>query len=89
MFLLTEWVIAYYVPLVIMWKIIVLLVIIFLIARFVMRYVMPIILVTKTAHDKLSEMQKRMEQMQQEQERATKKKNRSVDGDYIDYEEVK
>ncbi len=89
MFLLTEWVIAYYVPLVIMWKIIVLLVIIFLIARFVMRYVMPIVLVTKTAHDKLSEMQKRMEQMQQEQERATKKQNRSVDGDYIDYEEVK
>jgi hypothetical protein len=47
---------------------------------------------TNMAQQKLNEMQKQMEEMQRKQQQAqpnTTKKAQQVDGDYIDYEEVK
>jgi diacylglycerol kinase family enzyme len=47
---------------------------------------------TNMAQQKLNEMQKQMEEMQRKQQQAhtnTPKKAQQVDGDYIDYEEVK
>jgi hypothetical protein len=46
---------------------------------------------TRAAQDKLHQMQKQMEEMQQKQQQAppVSKKTGKIDGDYIDYEEVK
>jgi hypothetical protein len=47
---------------------------------------------TNMAQQKLNEMQRQMEEMQRKQQQAqaaTAKKPQQVDGDYIDYEEVK
>ncbi len=38
---------------------------------------------------KMKEMQKQMDDMQRGQQAAQTKKNTKLDGDYIDYEEVK
>jgi hypothetical protein len=53
---------------------------------------MPVMQITKMAQDRMQDMQKQMEQMQQQQRANTPPqaaKPKRVDGDYIDYEEVK
>ncbi len=45
---------------------------------------------TRVAHDKLNQMQQQMEDMQRKQSNPQPQKTpRHIDGDYIDYEEVK
>ncbi|MFT4061980.1 MAG: hypothetical protein QM642_06450 [Edaphocola sp.] len=63
------------------------LLILFFAARFIMRVVLPIMRVTSMTHKKVSDLQRQMNNMQsQEQNNNASKK---IDGDYIDYEEVK
>ena len=64
------------------------LVVVFLIFRFVIKYIVPIFQMTRMAKDKLSQMQQNMEDMHRKQGRA-ESSQRSVDGEYIDYEEIK
>ncbi|MCD6063726.1 MAG: hypothetical protein K0R82_1637 [Flavipsychrobacter sp.] len=68
-------------------------IIISLVLRFVMRFLFPVI-ITKVATDKLAQMQKQMEDMQRQantnaQPKSAPKAPKQVDGDYIEYEEVK
>ncbi len=68
-------------------------IVITLVLRFVMRFLFPVI-ITKAAADRLQQLQKQMDAMQKQANananppkaaKATKK----VEGDYIEYEEVK
>ena len=68
-------------------------IIISLVLRFVMRFLFTVI-ITKAATDKLAQMQKQMEEMQRQananaQPKSAPKASKQVDGDYIEYEEVK
>lgn len=67
-------------------RIILFVVIIYFVVRFVNRYLMPILKLTKMTHHQMGEMRRKMENMEQQQQQ---KQSRRVDGDYIDYEEVK
>ncbi|MFA6057629.1 MAG: hypothetical protein WC756_05495 [Taibaiella sp.] len=60
--------------------------ILFLVIRFVMRFVLPIMKMTRMTHQHMNDMRKKVDEMQQQQ---TTQKHKRVDGDYIDYEEVK
>ncbi len=64
-----------------------------MIVRFVFRFLFPVMSVTRAAQDKLNQMQKQMEDMQRAQNAqataSAQKKPNKIDGDYIDYEEVK
>jgi hypothetical protein len=62
------------------------LLILFLLLRFVMRFVLPVMKITRMTHSHMNDMRRKMEEMEQKQ-RAPQPKR--VDGDYIDYEEVK
>lgn len=64
------------------------LVILFLVIRFVMRFLLPIMKVTRMTHQHMNDMRKKMEEMQQGNSTGPQQHKR-VDGDYIDYEEVK
>lgn len=67
-------------------------IVITVILRFISRFLLPILGMTNMAQQKLNEMQRQMEEMQRKQQQAqaaTAKKPQQVDGDYIDYEEVK
>lgn len=66
-------------------RFVVFLVILFLVLRFVMRFILPIMKMTRMTHQHMNDMRKKMDEMQQGGSRQTKK----VEGDYIDYEEVK
>jgi hypothetical protein len=60
--------------------------------RFIARFLFPVIKITKATHDGMRRMQDQMEQMRQQQQRPPKQQTsqgRAVEGDYIDYEEVK
>ncbi len=59
-----------------------------MLVRFVIRFVFPILQITRTTQSRLRQMQQQMDDMQQNasQPKATKK---AKEGDYIDYEEVK
>jgi hypothetical protein len=59
-----------------------------MIFRFIVRFVFPILHITRTAQDRLRQMQKQMEDMQQQNHPPQQKKT-VKEGDYIDYEEVK
>lgn len=54
-----------------------------------MKYVAPVFQMTRAAQSKLRQMQEQMEQMQQQQPKQNQRPNKAVDGEYIDYEEVK
>ncbi len=64
------------------------LIIVFLIFRFVIKYIVPIFQMTRVAKEKLSQMQENMEDMQRKQNKSGNTQ-RNIDGEYIDYEEVK
>lgn len=70
-------------------RVVLLALIFFFIARFVMRYLLPILRVTRVARDRMQEMQERMESMQQNEQKRSEQKRNTIDGEYIDYEEVK
>jgi membrane protein insertase Oxa1/YidC/SpoIIIJ len=59
--------------------------------RFVTRFLLPVIKVTRTASAKMREMQAQMEQMQQKANNPapSPKQPKVQEGDYIDYEEIK
>lgn len=63
-----------------------------LIVRFVFRFLFPVMTMTKVAQEKMMQMQQQMEDMQRRQNAASQPKasaKKNIDGDYIDYEEVK
>jgi hypothetical protein len=60
--------------------------------RFVFRFLLPLFQITGAAQERLRQMQKQMDEMQKKPDSNTAKatsKPRHVDGDYIEYEEVK
>ncbi len=59
-----------------------------LLYRFVFRFMIPLMKVTKTATDKVRQMQQQMNDMQ-DRSRKEDKPPTVKEGDYIDYEEVK
>ncbi|RYE23332.1 MAG: hypothetical protein EOP51_10865 [Sphingobacteriales bacterium] len=64
------------------------------IVRFFIRFFYPILQMTKMANDRVQQMQKEMNNMQQRANAQAsnptpKQQPRQVDGDYIEYEEVK
>ena len=63
--------------------------ILILIIRFIIRYLLPIISIGRSTHDKLKEMQRKMEEMQHQQQAKDNANKRPKEGDYIEYEEVK
>jgi hypothetical protein len=59
-----------------------------LLYRFLVRFIFPVVHITKSAYDKIRQMQEQMEKMQQPSN--PQPHNEQIkDGDYIDYEEVK
>lgn len=65
-------------------------ILVLLIFRFIIKYVAPIFQMTRMAQSRMKQMQDQMEQMQQkEQPKKNTSQAKAVDGEYIDYEEVK
>lgn len=57
--------------------------------RFITRFLLPVMKVSRMASTRMREMQQQMEEMQQKANNPVTPKPRTVDGDYIDYEEIK
>ena len=60
--------------------------------RFIIRFLFPILQMTKMANERMQQMQKQMNDMQQKNEtqaQQAKARPRVADNDYIDYEEIK
>jgi hypothetical protein len=62
-------------------------IVIALLYRFVMRFIFPVIHITRTTSNRLRDMQQKMDEMQHKQNSSSQ--SQVKDGDYIDYEEVK
>lgn len=65
-----------------------------IIARFIVRFVMPLLQVSSIASDRLKQMQQQMDEMQRKANNQQNNNNgnsrpKVKQGDYIDYEEVK
>lgn len=63
------------------------LVIVYFALRFFMRFLLPVVKMTRMTHQHMNDMRKKMEEMQQGNN--YKQQQKRVDGDYIDYEEIK
>lgn len=65
----------------------------FFLIRFVLKIVLPILRVTRMTHAKMNEMKHAMQNMAQQQESHFKAEQtvsqKKVDGEYIEFEEVK
>ncbi|MBS1585763.1 MAG: hypothetical protein JSS82_09470 [Bacteroidetes bacterium] len=73
-----------------MFKIIVWTFVLVMLYRFFTRFVLPIAKMTRTAKEQMQRMQQQMQDMQQQQPKQhSSAGNRHIDGDYIEYEEVK
>jgi uncharacterized membrane protein (DUF106 family) len=72
-----------------MFKIIIWSIILTVIVRFIFRFVLPVFRITSTVQDRMRQMQQQMNDMQQNNTPPAQPKPKKVDGDYIDYEEVK
>lgn len=59
-----------------------------LVIRFVVRFILPIFKISQMAHQRIDEVNKRMEQMQRQQSKSSKRK-KPDGGEYIDFEEIK
>lgn len=59
-----------------------------MIGRFVFRFLLPIFRITMVTKNKMKEMQQKMEDMHN-QNKKRERDSRTIDGEYIDYEEVK
>lgn len=57
--------------------------------RFISSFLLPIFHITRAAQNKMREMQEQMNAMQQEQQHKKPSNEKSIEGDYIDYEEIK
>lgn len=60
-----------------------------MIYRFVFRFMLPLLQITKNASTKMRQMQQQMNDMQQKQANSQQKPPTVKDGDYIEYEEIK
>lgn len=67
-------------------RIILLAVIIYFVVRFVNRFVMPILRITRMTQHQMNDMRQKMNNMEHQQQNRSSKR---VEGDYIEYEEVK
>jgi len=56
--------------------------------RFIVKFVFPILQITRSAQKRMRQMQQQMEDMQQ-QSNQTASQTKVKEGDYIEYEEVK
>lgn len=72
-----------------MFKFVLFLIIFFFIIRFVLRFIMPVIKMTRMTQYQMNEIKKKMEGMQQQGPVNPNQQRKQVDGDYIEYEEVK
>lgn len=73
-------------------KIIIWSIVLTMIVRFVFRFLFPVMTMTKVAQERMMQMQQQMEEMQRRQQAASQSQaapKKNIDGDYIDYEEVK
>lgn len=61
----------------------------YLIYKFVKGFLFPAIQITNTVNGKMKEMQDRMNEMQQQQQKQEERRSKKIDGEYIDYEEIK
>ena len=59
-----------------------------MIFRFIVRFVFPILQITRTAQKRMQQMQKQMEDMQKPHNPPAQS-NKVKEGDYIEYEEIK
>lgn len=66
------------------WKVVIFLLFASLILRFVLRYILPIARITKGMRQQMNNIQDQMDQ-----QAAQQKQSKKVDGDFIEYEEVK
>jgi len=66
------------------WKIVIFLFIASIVLRFVLKYVLPIARFTKGMRQQMNDIQNQVNQ-----QAAQQKQKKRVDGDFIDYEEVK
>ena len=71
-----------------MFKMFVLLLVIFFLVRFILKFLLPVIRVVRTTQMHMADMKKKMDHMQ-ESKAAPQRPAKSVDGEYIEYEEVK
>lgn len=74
------------------WKFFITVLVLFFIARFVLKFILPVIRVTRQAQSSINDLRSRMEAMQQQQHsppQQDQKQPPKLDGEYIDYEEVK
>jgi hypothetical protein len=60
-----------------------------MIFRFIARFVLPILSITRVTQDRLRQMQQQMEDMHKQQSAPPQQAQKVKEGDYIDYEEVK
>lgn len=67
-------------------RIILFVIVAYMVIKFVRRFLMPILKITRMTHSHMNDMRQKMEQMEQQQ---NNRQSRKVEGDYIDYEEVK
>lgn len=65
------------------------LLIVFLIIRFMMRFLLPVFKITRMTHQKMNDIKKQMDYMQQSNAGGNKRAGKHIEGDFIDYEEVK
>lgn len=65
------------------------LLVLFLIIRFLMRFLLPVFKITRMTHQKMNEIKKQMDYMQQNNGNNTQRAGKRIDGDFIDYEEIK
>lgn len=62
------------------------------ILRFISRFLLPVLGMTQMAQKQMQDLQRQMEEMQKRQQQAqanASKPKQELDGDYIDYEDVK
>lgn len=74
-----------------MFKVIIVSIIVLWLLNKVYKAVFPIMHVTSTVSNRMREMQQQMKEMEQKMEetKARQKKRSKIDGDYIEYEELK
>lgn len=67
----------------------VLLLAIFFLLRFILKFLLPVVRVVRNTQMHMQDMKRRMDHFQEGQNPAPKHQSKRVDGEYIDYEEVK
>lgn len=62
------------------------LLVLFLAIRFIMRFLLPIMKITRMTHQQMNDMKRKMDDIHHNQHQS---KQKQVEGDYIEYEEIK